>query len=377
MLIKKPAVCGTLESSDVQITIRPNEGNGIRIELDSVVKTIFGDEIIRTVQEVLNEFEVRDADISLVDKGALDCVIRSRMQAGLKRTSLYASASSPVNMIQAAFYEEDCLVYDLEDSVSAAEKDSARFLVCNALRYHRPKDKYVVVRVNGIYSEYIEEDLEAVVRARPDAIRIPKVEYGKEVKSIASRISEIEKKAGIEEGSIKLWCNIESYMGVLNAREIAMADPRVEAMALGAEDFTASMGAVRTRTGMEVFYARNAVLLACREAGIDALDIVFSNINDMEGLKEDAALSRNLGFDGKTVIHPRQIEAVNACFAPSEKEVRYAVRVLQTLEEGSRMGKGVITLDGSMLDKPMELRARATLEKARAAGMNAGGDYFD
>ena len=298
-------------------------------------------------------------------------------RSGLKRTSLYASASSPVNMIQAAFYEEDCLVYDLEDSVSAAEKDSARFLVCKELRYHRPKDKYVVVRVNGIYSEYIEEDLEAVVRARPDAIRIPKVEYGKEVKSIASRISEIEKKAGIEEGSIKLWCNIESYMGVLNAREIAMADPRVEAMALGAEDFTASMGAVRTRTGMEVFYARNAVLLACREAGIDALDIVFSNINDMEGLKEDAALSRNLGFDGKTVIHPRQIEAVNACFAPSEKEVRYAVRVLQTLEEGSRMGKGVITLDGSMLDKPMELRARATLEKARAAGMNAGGDYFD
>ena len=96
-------------------------------------------------------------------------------RSGLKRTSLYASASSPVNMIQAAFYEEDCLVYDLEDSVSAAEKDSARFLVCNALRYHRPKDKYVVVRVNGIYSEYIEEDLEAVVRARPDAIRIPKV----------------------------------------------------------------------------------------------------------------------------------------------------------------------------------------------------------
>lgn len=298
-------------------------------------------------------------------------------KSSLKRTSLYASASSPVNMIQAAFYEEDCLVYDLEDSVSAAEKDAARFLVCNALRYHRPKDKYVVVRVNGIYSEYIEEDLEAVVRARPDAIRIPKVEYGREVKSISARIAEIEKKAGIEEGSIRLWCNIESYMGVLNAREIALADPRVEAMALGAEDFTASMGAVRTRTGMEVFYARNAVLLACREAGIDALDIVFSNINDMEGLKEDAALSRNLGFDGKTVIHPKQIEAVNTCFAPSEKEVRYAVRVLQTLEEGKQKGKGVITLDGSMLDKPMELRAKATLEKARAAGMNVGGEYLD
>ena len=203
-------------------------------------------------------------------------------------------------MIQAGFYEEDCLVYDLEDSVPAAEKDSARFLVYNALRFQRPKDKYIVVRVNGIYSEYIDEDLEAIVRARPDAIRIPKVEY-----------------------------------------------------------------------------ARNAVLLACREAGIDALDVVFSNINDMEGLEEDAAVSRNLGFDGKTVIHPRQIDVVNACFAPSEKEIRYALRVLETLEEGKRRGKGVITLDGSMLDKPMELREKATLKKAKAAGMYVGGGDID
>lgn len=299
------------------------------------------------------------------------------MENSLKRTSLYASGGSPVNMIQAGFYEEDCLVYDLEDSVSAAEKDSARFLIYNALRFQRPKDKYIVVRVNGIYSEYIDEDLEAVVRARPDAIRIPKVEYAKEVISISEKVAAIEEKAGIPVGKTKFWCNIESYMGVLNARQIALSDSRVEAMALGAEDFTASMGAVRSRTGIEVFYARNAVLLACREAGIDALDVVFSNINDMEGLKEDAAVSRNLGFDGKTVIHPRQIDAVNACFAPSEKEVRYAVRVLETLEEGKRQGKGVITLDGSMLDKPMELRAKATLKKAKAAGMYAGGVDID
>lgn len=299
------------------------------------------------------------------------------MENSLKRTSLYASGGSPVNMIQAGFYEEDCLVYDLEDSVSTAEKDSARFLIYNALRFQRPKDKYIVVRVNGIYSEYIDEDLEAVVRARPDAIRIPKVEYAREVISISEKVAAIEEKAGIPVGKTKFWCNIESYMGVLNARQIALSDSRVEAMALGAEDFTASMGAVRSRTGIEVFYARNAVLLACREAGIDALDVVFSNINDMEGLKEDAAVSRNLGFDGKTVIHPRQIDAVNACFAPSEKEVRYAVRVLETLEEGKRQGKGVITLDGSMLDKPMEIRAKATLKKAKAAGMYVGGVDID
>lgn len=293
--------------------------------------------------------------------------------SALKRTSLYASGASPVNMIQAAFYEEDCLVYDLEDSVSEEEKDAARLLVYNALRYQRPSDRYLVVRVNGIYSGYIDEDLEAMVRARPNALRIPKVERAQEVRKISERMASIEKRAGIPVGEIRLWCNIESYMGVLNAREIAASDPRVEAMALGAEDFTASMGAVRSRSGMEIFYARNAVLLACREAGIDALDAVYSDINDLNGLREDAILSKNLGFDGKTVIHPRQIAVVNSCFAPSEKEVRQAVRVLHTLEEGRRRGRGVITLDGSMLDKPMELRARATLKKARAAGMDTGG----
>lgn len=299
------------------------------------------------------------------------------MAGCLKRTSLYASGSNPSNMIQAAFYEEDCLVYDLEDSVSTEEKDSARFLIYNILKYQRPKNRYMVVRVNGIYSEYIEEDLEAIVRARPDAIRIPKVEYASEVKKISQKVAEIEKKAGIPVGKIKFWCNIESYTGVLNAREIAMADERVEAMALGAEDLTASMGAVRTKAGMEVFFARNAVLLACREAGIDALDVVYSNFQDEEGLREDAVLARNMGFDGKTVIHPNQIDVVNACFAPSEKEIRYAIRVLETLEEGKRQGKGVITLDGGMLDRPMELRAKATLKKAQAAGMEIGGVKVD
>ena len=144
-------------------------------------------------------------------------------------------------------------------------------------------------------------------------------------------------------------------------------------MALGAEDFTASMGALRSREGMEVFYARNAVLMACREAGIDALDIVYSNFRDMEGLKADAEFSRALGFDGKTVIHPGQVDIVNASFAPSEKEIKQAIRVLETLKQGEAEGKGVITLDGSMLDKPMELRAKAVLEKAKAAGMVIGG----
>lgn len=294
----------------------------------------------------------------------------------LKRTSLYVSGSSPANIIEAIFYNEDCIVYDLEDSVPISEKDTARLLVYNALQHHRPADKYCLVRVNGIYSEYIDEDLEASVRAHPDAVRIPKVESAEEVRMISAKVREIERKAGIEEGSIELWCNIESYLGVINAMEIASSDPRVVALALGAEDFTASIRAQRTKEGLELFYARNAVLMACRMAGIDAIDAVFSDINDLEGLRQDAALARNLGFDGKTVIHPRQIDTVNSYFTPNEKEIEYALRVLAAVEEGKRLKKGAVSLDGSMIDKPIELRALTTLAKARAAGVKIGGETY-
>ncbi len=291
----------------------------------------------------------------------------------LKRTGLYASGSNPVNMIQAAFYNEDMLIYDLEDSVPAEEKDAARFLVFQMLKNHRPKDKYVVIRINSLYSEYFAEDLEAAVRANPDALRIPKVEYAREIQEISRRMAEIEEKVGLEVGKMELICNIESYMGVINAQEIAKSDPRVVALTVSAEDLTASMKAQRTKKGLEVFYARNAVLLACRAAGIDAIDVVFSDINDEEGLKEDTALARNLGFDGKTVVHPRQIDVVNSFFTPSKKEINYALRVLDAVEQGKKAGKGAVTLDGGMIDKPIELRALTTLAQAKAAGINVEG----
>lgn len=291
----------------------------------------------------------------------------------LKRTGLYASGSTPVNMIQAVFYNEDMLIYDLEDSVPATEKDAARLLVYQMLKEHRPKDKYVVIRVNGIYSDYLEDDLQAAVRANPDCIRIPKVEYAREVQAISRRIAEIEAEVGLEVGKIELICNIESYMGVLNAGEIAKADPRVVALAAAAEDLTASLKAQRTKKGLEMFYSRNAILMACRAAGVDALDIVFSDINDEEGLREDTALAKNLGFDGKTVVHPRQIDIVNSYFTPSTKEIKYALRVLAAVEKGKQEGKGAVTLDGGMIDKPMELRALTTLAQAKAAGINTDG----
>ena len=291
----------------------------------------------------------------------------------LMRTSMYAGGTSPVKMIQAGFYNEDCLVYDLEDSVSAGEKDAARLLVYNAVKYQRPQGKYILIRVNGIYSQELDEDLEAAVRAQPDAIRIPKVEYAEDVKKIDAKLSPLEQKPALSVGGIQLWRMMESSLVVLNAMEIAQASPRVAAMALGAEDFTASMSAQRTKPGWEIFYARNAILMACRAAGISAQDAVFSDINDAEGLKADLEMTRALGFDGKTCVHPRQIDTVNACFTPSQKEIRNAQRVLEALEEAARNHTGVCVLDGGMVDKPMELRARTTLAKAEAAGILIGG----
>lgn len=299
------------------------------------------------------------------------------MSGHLKRTSLYVSGNRPVNMIQAAFYGEDCLVYDLEDSVALSQKDAARFLVYNTLRFQRPKNCYTVVRINGIGSPYLAEDLEAMVLASPDAIRIPKVESGNQVQMLSEKVAQIERRNHQTPGKIRFWCNIESYLGVLYAREIATADPRVEAMALGAEDLIASMGAVKTRERMEIFYARNAILMACREAGIDALDAVYSDIEDLKGLEEEAIFARNLGFDGKTVVHPRQIDVVNACFAPSERQVHEAERILAAIEAGRRQGNGVVTLDGAMLDRPMQIRAEAVMKRAMAAGMDVGEEFMD
>ncbi|MDO5545502.1 MAG: aldolase/citrate lyase family protein [Eubacteriales bacterium] len=290
-------------------------------------------------------------------------------RTGLKRTSLYVGGSSPGKMLEARFYHEDCVVYDLEDSVAADAKDAARFLVYEAVRYHRPPEKYVLIRVNGIYSPELPEDLEMAVRARPDALRIPKVEHAEEVRRIDAEITRIEKAAGIPVGRTELWCNIESAVGAVNAREIAAASPRVAALALGAEDYTASMGATRSKSGFEIFYARMQVLEACRLAGISAQDAVFSDFRDREGLAEDLKMTKGLGFDGKTVIHPSQIDPVNAAFTPSAKEIRNAQRIVEALEAGAKNHTGVVVVDGSMVDKPVEIRARTVLAQAKAAGL--------
>ncbi|MCI8437754.1 MAG: citrate lyase subunit beta [Lawsonibacter sp.] len=292
----------------------------------------------------------------------------------LRRTGLYASASNPSNMTLAPFYRADFLVYDLEDSVSVAEKDSARFLVFNTLHRPRLTDVELVVRINGLDTPFGLQDLEAIVRAKPDLIRVPKCESPANVQAVCDAISRIERDAGIPEGSTGIMASIETAAGVLNARDIAASSPRLVAIGLGGEDFTASMKTTRTREGSELFYARSAIALAARAAGIQALDTIFADVNDEEGLIADTMAIKTLGYDGKLAIHPRQVDVINGIFTPTDQEIRKAVRIFEAIQEANAHHSGVIALDGKMIDLPVVERAERTLALARATGKWDGGE---
>ncbi|MEA5137232.1 MAG: aldolase/citrate lyase family protein [Candidatus Fimivivens sp.] len=292
----------------------------------------------------------------------------------LRRSVLYASASNPANMAQAPLYRADCLVYDLEDSVSVSEKDAARFLVFNALHRPRISQSEMVVRVNGLDTPFGLQDLEAIVRAKPDLIRLPKCESPEIVRHVCDEISRIEKEAGIEEGSTGIMAIIETAFGLLNARETAMSSKRLVALSLGGEDFTASMKTTRTAKGAELYYARNAIALAARAAGIQAIDTVYADINDEDGLVEDTLSIKNIGYDGKVAIHPRQVDRINELFTPTDKEIDKAMRIFAAIREANARNSGVIALDGKMIDAPVVARAHRTLAIAKATGKWNGGD---
>lgn len=292
----------------------------------------------------------------------------------LRRSILYASASSPSNMALAPFYQADGVVYDLEDSVSIAEKDAARFLVFHTLRRPRLSAAERIVRINGLDTPFGLQDLEAIVRVKPDLIRVPKCETPESVKAVCSEISRIEREAGIEEGSTGIMASVETALGVLNARDIAACSPRIVTISLGGEDFTASMKTSRTREGSELYFARNVIALAARAAGIQALDTIFSDINDEEGLIADTLAIKNIGYDGKLAIHPRQVEHINRIFTPTDLEIHKAVRIFEAIKEANKRNSGVISLDGKMIDLPVVERARFTLALAKATGRWNGGE---
>ncbi|WP_461206690.1 aldolase/citrate lyase family protein [Clostridium sp. DL1XJH146] len=295
----------------------------------------------------------------------------------LRRTMMYVSASNPANVKDAYIYKPDSIMFDLEDSVSVNQKDAARFLIYNALKSVDYRGIETVVRVNGLDTIFGVKDFEAMVRAKPDIIRLPKTETVEDIIQADELITRIEKEAGLEEGTVKLMAAIESPLGVINAYQIAKASKRLVAMAIGAEDFVTSMKTVRSLDGEELIVARGQLIMACRAAGIYALDTVFADIGDEEGFIEDVKRCKKLGFDGKSVIHPKQVKLVHDVFAPSEKEIEYALRTFIAIEEAEANNSGVIALNGKMIDKPMVERARRVISLAKAAGIYKDGDEYD
>lgn len=286
----------------------------------------------------------------------------------LRSTMMFVPGNNPGMMQDAFIYGPDSIMLDLEDSVTMAEKDTARLLVYNALKTIDYGTTEMVVRVNPLSTPYGKKDIEAVVKAGVDVVRMPKTETADEVREMEAEIERVEKEIGCL-GRTKIMAAIESALGVVNAYAIATASKRMMGIALGAEDYCANLKTQRTPEGIELLLARQTIVVAARAAGIDALDTVYSNLNDMETFRKEVEQIHKMGFDGKSIINPRQIDIVNEVFTPSQKAIDKAMAVVGAIKEAEKRGSGVIALNGKMVDRPVVLRAQRTIDLAVAAGV--------
>ena len=282
----------------------------------------------------------------------------------LRRSMMFVPGNNPGMIRDAHIYGSDCIMFDLEDSVSINEKDAARFLVYKALTSLKYGKKELVVRINDLGSGLGVTDLEAMVRAQPDVIRLPKTETAQDVTDCETEIARIEREIGLHEGKTKMMAAIESAKGVLNAYDIARSSSRLIGIALGAEDYVTDLRTTRSPEGIELLFARSMIVNAARAAGIAALDTVYSDVNNEEGFIAEATLIKKLGFDGKSIINPRQIEPLHRVFTPTEKDIIKAKAIMEAIAEAELRGSGVASLNGKMIDKPVVERARYMIERA-------------
>ena len=289
----------------------------------------------------------------------------------LRRSMMFIPGNNPGMLINADIYGADTLILDVEDSVAITEKDAARHLVRQAL-LHVPYTREVAVRINHIQTPYGYKDLEMLLSAKPDMIRLPKAECADDILEVDAIIAKAEKENGFTPGSIRLMAAIETAKGILNAYEIASASPRMEALAIGGEDFLADLKTSRTPHGGEFLVARGQIVLAARAAGIQAIDTVFANVDDTEGFQRETTQIYELGFDGKSVIHPKQIALVHEIFTPTAQQIDKAERILAAYEDALAKKSGVIALDGKMIDAPVVARAQRVLAYAKTTSQQGG-----
>jgi citrate lyase beta subunit len=262
----------------------------------------------------------------------------------------------------------DCICMDMEDGVAVTRKVEARAVIAQAMKELDFGAAERCIRINSFGSGFEKFDLAAAVATNPDTIVVPKVETAEQVRSISEYIQMYETSSRMEVGTIRLLVGVETARGILNLREIAEADKRLEAIIFGAEDFAASVGATRTPEATEVLYARSAVVTACAANELQAIDMVYIDFRDVEGLRREAEQGARLGFSGKQIIHPNQVAPVQEAFTPSAEAIAYAQRVVNTFAASQREGKGAFALDGKMIDLPLLKNAQNVLDRAKAAG---------
>jgi len=377
--------------SDLHVSLEPRDGGGLEINLDSRVAPYYGASILAQSREVLEELGVKHAHVTIHDEGALPFVIAARIETAatraklttkkslpeqlplpppttrdrLRRSRLYLPGTEPKYFINAALHGPDAVILDLEDSVHYAEKDAARILVRNTLRAVDFGSCERMVRINQLPLGL--EDLAEIVPESPDLILIPKVEAAEHVGEVDRVISELKSRHHLTR-SIWLMPILESALGIENAPAIAVASKHVTALTIGLEDYTADIGVARTAQGNESFYARSRLVNAAKAAGVQAIDSVYSDVADSEGLRRWGEQSRAIGFEGMGCIHPSQIPVVHQAFAPGPQEIDKALKIVAAFEEAQRRGQGVVSLGSKMIDPPVVHRAQTLVERAKQMG---------
>ena len=408
--------------SDCWVCVTITDSGGIELNLKSRVESMYGDATRELVNKELEALGVTNAKVEIEDKGALPFVIMARVESAVRRAGvdvgdgfvpafasgtqaatqrdrfrrsrLYLPGNEPKFMLNAGLHGPDAVILDLEDSVASAEKDAARVLVRNTLRSVDFHGAERMVRINP--GDEGLNDIDFIAAQNVHVVLIPKVECADQVRIADRRVRGIldgasttsraagfsprglpssadsrgcqgtaqAEACGSSRHSIYLMPIVESALGAIRAFEIASASPNIVALAIGLEDYTADIGVERTKEGRESFWARSQVVNAAKAARVQAIDTVFSDVADMDGLRDSVLEAKSLGFDGQGCIHPRQIKVIHEAFAPSDDELKKAKRIVEAFEEAERKGLGVVSLGSKMIDPPVVKRAQRIVHLA-------------
>jgi citrate lyase subunit beta / citryl-CoA lyase len=392
---------GASVRSDCYFEVELKDKGGIKIEVNSKVSSMYGESIKNQIEDICKFFNINNVKVYFEDSGALPFVIAARLELAIKklkpdtkkeyllpfnaknfykttkdklrRSRLYLPGNEPKFFVNAGLHSPDGIILDLEDSVAPSEKDAAQLLVRNALRAVNFYGCERMVRINQLPKGL--DDLKFIVPHNVHVILIPKCESAQQVQDVEKEVEKIKKSLGSD--SSTLWGELkggseifympilESALGIIKAYEIASASKNVCALAIGLEDYTADIGTQRTNEGKESIFARSILINAAKAAGVQAIDTVFSDVGDMDGLKASVLEAKALGFEGKGCIHPRQVKVVHEAFAPTAEEIDKAQKIVNAFEEAEKKGLGVVSLGTKMIDPPVVKRAQRVLHLAK------------